>query len=72
MRFRISALNFSARLLAFDDSFGGATRCAGTAADAGVRIDVVDFAFADSANGAFGEASAASNALVGNNVSHCE
>ncbi len=31
---------------------------------------MIDFAFADSANGAYGLASAASNAFVGNNVSH--
>ena len=57
-------------LFAGDDCFAGANRCAGTAVDAGVGIDVVDVAFRDSANGAFGEAGAASNAAVSDYVSH--
>lgn len=56
--------------LARDDCFAGANFRAGTAFDAGVGVDVVDFAFADGANGAYGLAGAASNAFVCNNVSH--
>lgn len=57
-------------LFAGDDSFAGAYRSASTAVDAGVGIDVVDFAFRDGANGAFGQTSAASHTRVGDYVSH--
>lgn len=58
------------KLFAGDDSFAGAYRSASTAVDAGVGIDVVDFAFRDGANGAFGQTSAASHTRVGDYVSH--
>lgn len=52
------------------DSTGGANLGATAAFDAGVGVDVVDLAFGDSANGAYGQAGAASNADVGDYVSH--
>ncbi len=57
-------------LFARDDSFAGANRSASATVDAGVGVDVVDITFRDSANGAFGEAGAASDTFVGNYVSH--
>lgn len=57
-------------LFAGDDSFAGANRSASATVDAGVGVDVVDVTFRDSANGAFGEAGAASDTFVGNYVSH--
>ena len=57
-------------LFAGDDSFAGANRCASTAVDAGIGIDVIDFAFRDSFNGTFGKTSATSNTFVGDYVSH--
>ena len=57
-------------LFAGDDSLAGANFCARTALDAGIGIDVVDFAFRDSVNGTNGLASATSHARVSNNVSH--
>lgn len=57
--------------LARNDSFAGAYFRARTTFDAFVGIDVVDVAFRDSANGAFREASAASDTVVGDYVSHC-
>ena len=59
------------KLFAGDDSLAGAYRSAGTAIDAGVGIDVIDVAFRDSANRTFGEASAASDTVVSDYVSHC-
>ncbi len=61
---------YSTKLFAGDDCLGGAYRCAGAAVDAGVGVDVVDVTFRDSANGAFGEAGAASDTFVGDYVSH--
>lgn len=58
------------KLFAGDDSFAGANRSASATVDAGVGVDVVDVTFRDSANGAFGEAGAASDTFVGNYVSH--
>ena len=55
-------------LFAGDDSFAGANRSAGTAIDAGIGVDVVDVAFRDGANGALGEAGAASYTFVGDYV----
>ena len=52
------------------DSFAGANFSARTAFDAGIGVDVIDVAFRDSANGAFREASAASDTFVSNYVSH--
>ena len=57
-------------VLARDDCFAGANFCAGTAFDAGVGIDVVDFAFGNSFHGANGLTCAASHAFVGDYVSH--
>ena len=58
------------QLLGRHDGAAGANLCARTAFDAGVGIDVVDIAFGDSLHGAYGHAGAASNASVGNYVSH--
>lgn len=57
-------------VLARDDCFAGANFCAGTAFDAGVGIDVIDVTFRDSFYGADGKTCSASNAFVGNYVSH--
>ena len=38
--------------------------------DAGIGVDVINVAFRDSADGAVGEASAASDTFVSNYVSH--
>ena len=57
-------------LFAGDDCFRGANRSAGTAIDAGVGVDYIDFAFRDCFNGAFGQTGAASHTFVGNYVSH--
>ena len=56
--------------LAFHNGAGGADASAGAAADASVLVDFVDVAFADSSNGAFVDAGAASNTDVGDFVSH--
>ncbi len=56
--------------LAFNDSTSRAGASAGTAANASVLVDFVDVAFADSSNGAFVDASAASNTDVSDFVSH--
>lgn len=66
LRLALYALVLFARL----DSVVGANRCAATAFDAGIGIDVVDFALGDSFNGADGKAGAASYAAVGNYISH--
>lgn len=58
-------------LFAGDDSFAGANFSASAALDARVGIDYIDVAFRDSFNGAVGQAGAASDAFVGNYVSHC-
>lgn len=52
------------------DSVVGANRSAAAAADACVGIDVIDLTFGNSLHGAYGLASAACDASVGNNVSH--
>jgi len=57
-------------LFAGDDSFAGAYRSTCAAVDAGIGVDVINVAFRDSADGAFGEASAASDTFVSNYVSH--
>ena len=59
------------RLFAGDDCFGGANLSASTTFDAGIGIDVIDFALGDSLNGAVGQAGAAGDTLVGDYVSHC-
>lgn len=59
-----------AELLSFD-SAGRADGGAGAAVEAGVRVNRVDVAFLDSADGAFALAGTASNAEIGINlVSH--
>ena len=58
-------------LFAGDNSFAGANRSASATVDAGIGVDVIDVAFRDGANGAFGETCAASNTFVGDYVSHC-
>ena len=50
----------------------GANVCASAAVDAGVGSDSIDFAFADGGSGTFVDASAAGNAIVRDNVSHCD
>lgn len=57
---------FPRRLVGKNDCFAGANFGARTAFDAGVGIDVIDFAFRDSFNGANGQTGAASHAFVGN------
>ena len=52
------------------DSAGGANSLARATFDAGVGIDVIDFALGDSTYGALGQTGAASYTDVGNNVSH--
>ena len=49
----------------------GANVRASATVDASFRIDNVDFAFRDRCSGAFVDASAASNAIFVDNVSHC-
>lgn len=56
--------------LARNDCFAGANFSTRTALDASVGIDVVDIAFRDSFYGAYGKTCSASNAFVGNYVSH--
>ena len=56
--------------LTLDDGAGGASASAGTAANASVLVNLVDVAFADSSDGAFVDAGAASNADVSDFVSH--
>lgn len=56
--------------LALGDSTAGANLSAASAADALVRIDVVDLALGNSLYGANRLAGAASNTVVVNNVSH--
>ena len=56
--------------LTLDDSAGGASASAGTAANASVLVNLVDVAFADSSNGAFAGAGTASNTVVSDFVSH--
>ena len=56
--------------LAEADSARGASVSAGATLGALVGIDAVDVAFRDSANGTFVDASAASNAVFTNYVSH--
>ena len=47
-----------------------ANTCTGTAVGAEVRVNLVDVTGADSSDGAFVDASTASNAVVSNFVSH--
>ena len=56
--------------LASDDGAGGASVHAGTTVDASILVDLVDVAFADSADGALVDAAAAGNADVSDFVSH--
>ena len=63
--------DFSSRLFSGCDYSSGANVSANAAVDASFRIDDVDFAFRDRCSGAFVDASAASNAIVVDNVSHC-
>lgn len=57
-------------LFAGVDSVVGANACASAAIDAGIGVDVIDFAFRDSAYGALGEAGAACYTCVCNYVCH--
>ena len=67
----MSAMRFiSCYLFAGDDSLVGANAGASTAIDACIGIDVVDFAFRDSAYGALGQSCAACYAAVGNYICH--
>lgn len=59
------------RLFAGFDSAAGANFGTAATLDAEIGIDVVDFTFGDSLDGAVGQASAASDTAVGNYVSHC-
>ena len=52
------------------DSTGGASVGASAAINAFIGIDFVDIAFRDSVGGTFAHASAASNTIIANNVSH--
>ena len=61
---------FCDRLFARSDSAGGANICASAAVNTYAGVDRVLSAFRDSARGAFIDASAASNAIVANYVSH--
>ena len=61
---------FFDRLFAGSDSAGGANICASAAINTNAGVDRVLSAFRDSARGAFIDASAASNAIVANYVSH--
>lgn len=61
---------YPVRLFAGVDCVVGANRCAGTAVDAGIGIDVIDVAFRNSAHGAFGKTGAASYACISDYVSH--
>ena len=56
--------------LALDDGASGASAGAGAARNASVLVNLVDVAFADSSNGAFVDAGAASYADVSDFVSH--
>ena len=56
--------------LVFNDCFVRANAGAGSATNAGVRVDDIDVAFRNSAHRAFVNASAASNAAVCDFVSH--
>lgn len=56
--------------LARNNSFAGANFSTRTALNACVGIDVVDIAFGDSFNGAYGNTCSASNAFVSDYVSH--
>jgi hypothetical protein len=58
------------RLLRQADSLVGANRSASTALCALIGVDVVDFAFRDSAHGALVDACAASNTVISNYVCH--
>lgn len=57
-------------LLRGKDSACGANRFASATLDTCIGIDVVDSAFRDSVNGAFGKTCSASYARVSDNVSH--
>ncbi len=56
--------------IAGSDCVRRANLCAAAAVDAGVRIDVIDFAFADCLYRANGLTSTASNAVVTNYICH--
>lgn len=57
-------------LFARNDGFAGTNACASAAVNACIGIDVIDVAFADSADGTFRETCAASDADVCDYVSH--
>ena len=56
--------------LSLNDSTSGASTSAGSAADAGVGINLIDVAFGNSSDGALVDAGTASNADVSDFVSH--
>ena len=62
--------SFCCGLFARVDSTGGASVGASAAINAFIGIDFVDIAFRDSVGGTFAHASAASNTIIANNVSH--
>lgn len=66
----MSAVWRTLRRLTFDDGAGGASVCAGAAANACILVNLVDVALGDCSNGAFASASATGNASVGDFVSH--
>ena len=64
------SLFWNRRSLAFGDCAAGANFCAAAAADAGVRVDVIDFTFRDCAYGANRFACATCHAVISNYVCH--
>lgn len=58
------------KLLAGSDCVGGTNLSAASAVDAGIRIDVIDFTFADCLYGANGLTSTACYAVVTNYICH--
>lgn len=70
-KFSTPTFGIQNQLLSFD-SASGASALASTAVDAAASVDDSLVSHADRANGAGVNTSAASNALVGNHMSHCE
>ena len=70
-KFSTPTFGIQNQLLSFDRA-SGASALASTAVDAAASVDDSLVSHADRANGAGVNTSAASNALVGNHMSHCE
>ncbi len=68
--FHVAAHGRTPKSLALLDSIVGADGCAAAAADASIRVDVIDFTLGNSLNGAYRLTCAACDATVCNNVSH--